>query len=89
MIWISSWYAIISLITFAIYGLDKHKATHGYWRIKENTLHLLDLLGGWPGGFAAQRFFHHKSRKTSFQLVFWTIVTLHVAVWAYVIYRWR
>jgi uncharacterized membrane protein YsdA (DUF1294 family) len=89
VIWIAAWYTIISLITFAMYGLDKRKAIHGYWRIKENTLHLLELLGGWPGAYVAQRFFHHKTIKTSYQLAFWTIVTLHMAVWVFVIYRWR
>jgi uncharacterized membrane protein YsdA (DUF1294 family) len=87
MIWLSTWYLTISLITFGVYGVDKRKAQLARWRIKENTLHLLELLGGWPGAFVAQRYFHHKSRKTSFQVVFWAIVTLHIAVWMYVGYR--
>jgi uncharacterized membrane protein YsdA (DUF1294 family) len=37
-------------------------------------LHLLDLLGGWPGGFLAQRRLRHKCSKGSFQFVFWLIV---------------
>ncbi len=63
------------------YGLDKRKAKLAHRRIKENTLHLLELLGGWPGAFAAQRYFHHKTQKTSFQVVFWMIVALHIGLW--------
>jgi uncharacterized membrane protein YsdA (DUF1294 family) len=45
--------------------------------VPEATLHLAELLGGWPGAFLAQRRFRHKTRKVSFQLVFAVIVLLH------------
>jgi len=85
MIWIASWYIAISVFTFAVYGLDKRKAKLSHWRIKESTLHLLELLGGWPGGFVAQRYFHHKSRKAKYLVVFWAIVAMHIGLWTYVI----
>ncbi|WP_256354342.1 cold shock and DUF1294 domain-containing protein [Variovorax sp. dw_308] len=40
---------VISLSTFFIYGLDKSAAEAGRWRTSETTLHMLSLLGGWPG----------------------------------------
>jgi uncharacterized membrane protein YsdA (DUF1294 family) len=87
MLYIAAWYILLSLITFTVYGIDKRKATRGTWRVKEQTLHLLELFGGWPGGFCAQRYFHHKSRKTKFQIVFWMVVAVHLLVWGCVIYR--
>jgi uncharacterized membrane protein YsdA (DUF1294 family) len=87
VLYIAIWYILLSAITFTVYGIDKRKATRGTWRIKEQTLHLLDLFGGWPGGFAAQRYFHHKSKKTKFQIVFWMIVAVHLLAWGYVAYR--
>jgi uncharacterized membrane protein YsdA (DUF1294 family) len=87
MLYIAAWYILISLITFTIYGIDKRKATRGTWRIKEQTLHLLEFAGGWPGAFAAQRYFHHKSRKTKFQIVFWIIAAVHLLVWSCLILR--
>jgi uncharacterized membrane protein YsdA (DUF1294 family) len=87
--WIAGWYLFVSLITFAVYGLDKHKARLNQWRIKERTLHLLELIGGWPGALAAQQFFHHKRKKTKFMLVTWAIVALHLSAWAMLFYRWR
>ncbi|WP_153605141.1 DUF1294 domain-containing protein, partial [Pseudomonas aeruginosa] len=44
-------------------------------------LHLFELLGGWPGALVAQQVFRHKTRKLSFQLVFWGIVLLHQSFW--------
>ncbi|MDY7698634.1 DUF1294 domain-containing protein, partial [Pseudomonas aeruginosa] len=34
-----------------------------------------------PGALVAQQVFRHKTRKLSFQLVFWGIVLLHQLFW--------
>ncbi len=75
-------YAVASVITFFVYGIDKRAARRGRWRTPEATLHLLELLGGFPGAMVAQRVFHHKRGKVSYLLVFWFIVALHIAGWA-------
>ena len=67
-------YAVMSVVTFLAYGRDKRAAELGQRRTSEATLHALSLLCGWPGALVAQRMFHHKTRKTSFQLVFWGTV---------------
>ena len=72
--------AMISGITFWVYWLDKRRAVAGEWRTRELVLHLAEVLGGWPAAFLAQRTFRHKISKTSFQVTFWLIVTLHEAV---------
>jgi uncharacterized membrane protein YsdA (DUF1294 family) len=74
-------YAACSMLSFAFYGYDKYRATNAGWRVRENLLHLLDAVGGWPGGFVAQYHFKHKTRKTSFQLIFWVIVLVHQWIW--------
>jgi uncharacterized membrane protein YsdA (DUF1294 family) len=74
-------YALMSAITFITYGLDKRAAVHGQRRISERALHGLDLLGGFPGGFAAQHCFRHKRRKGTFQVVFWLTAAVHAAGW--------
>lgn len=72
----------LSVVTFVAYRQDKRRAQLGEWRIPESTLHVLDLLGGWPGAFLGQRWFRHKTAKRSFQFVFWCIVVLHqFAAW--------
>lgn len=74
-------YPIMSLLTFWLYAEDKLRAKQERWRISEQTLHLCELLGGWLGGFVAQRTLRHKNIKGSYQFVFWTIVALHMAFW--------
>jgi uncharacterized membrane protein YsdA (DUF1294 family) len=70
-------YSIASIITFIVYALDKSAAKNDQWRTPESTLHFLALTGGWPGALVAQRLVRHKSRKQSFQIVFWIIVVLN------------
>lgn len=70
-------YAGASLITFIAYAMDKSAAQSGRWRTQESTLHLLALMGGWPGALIAQNRLRHKSRKASFQVVFWATVLLN------------
>jgi len=74
-------YSVASLVCFFSYLSDKRKATSGSWRIPESTLHLLELIGGWPGALIGQQTLRHKTRKLSFQLTFWTIVLLHLIAW--------
>jgi uncharacterized membrane protein YsdA (DUF1294 family)/cold shock CspA family protein len=74
-------YPVMSLLTFALYADDKSRAERGSWRTSERTLHLCELAGGWPGGFIAQRKLRHKTIKSSYQVVFWTIASLHLIFW--------
>lgn len=69
-----------SLTSFAVYAFDKTAAKNGQWRTQESTLHMLALIGGWPGALAAQSLLHHKSKKQAFQHVFWTTVLLNCGV---------
>ena len=62
-------------------------ARKGAWRTPESTLHLLELLCGWPGAWLAQRTIRHKSVKTSFRIVFFMMVALNVAGVGYVVSR--
>lgn len=78
---IAAIYLIASVVTFVAYGWDKLKASRGGWRVAEQTLHLMELLGGWPGALAGQSLFKHKRSKRSYMRVFWAIVTLHVIGW--------
>ena len=74
-------YPLMSIITFRIYAEDKSRAKKGQWRISEATLHMCELAGGWLGAFIAQQKLRHKSKKASYQVVFWIIVALHMVFW--------
>lgn len=72
-------YLILSVVTFIIYAFDKSAAEQHRWRIQEKTLHLLSLLGGWPGAWIAQRMLRHKTQKLPFQIVYWATVGFNLA----------
>jgi len=75
-------YLSMSMLTFALYGWDKHQAIHQQRRTPERLLHWMEVLGGWPGGWLGQQCWQHKSSKTRYQMVFWLIVLLHWLLWA-------
>ena len=72
-------YGVASLVTYVVYAIDKNAARKGAWRIPEAQLHLLALIGGWPGAMLAQQIVRHKSKKPSFRFVFWITVVLNSA----------
>lgn len=85
--WVAAAYALMSVMTVCAYAHDKQAARRGDRRTPEVTLHALELLGGWPGAFMAQRLIRHKNAKVSYQIVFWLIVAVHVIGWV-TIARW-
>jgi uncharacterized membrane protein YsdA (DUF1294 family)/cold shock CspA family protein len=72
-------YIVASLLSFSLYESDKLKAERGAWRIPEKRLHLLSLLGGWPGALMAQQRYRHKTQKAEFRTTFWTTVAVNCA----------
>jgi uncharacterized membrane protein YsdA (DUF1294 family) len=69
--WVAAYALVISTLTYQVYACDKRRAEAGEWRLPEAWLHLMDLLGGWPGGLLAQRRLRHKCAKASYQFIFW------------------
>ncbi|MBA6130921.1 MULTISPECIES: DUF1294 domain-containing protein [Pseudomonas] len=80
--WPLALYPAMSLVSVMLYWQDKHQARQQAWRTPEKVLHASELLGGWPGALLAQQLFRHKTRKFSYQLLFWAIVLLHQVFWA-------
>ena len=54
---------IINVIGFGAMWIDKRKAQHGSWRIKEKTLFTITLLGGGIGTILGMYAFRHKTQK--------------------------
>ena len=70
-------YLISSCCTFIVYAFDKSAAMNRRWRTQESTLHLLSVMGGWPGALIAQKMFRHKLKKTEFLIAFWITVAMN------------
>ena len=58
----------INLLTFLIFGIDKRKARKGKWRIPEDTLIWLSIVGGSVGALLGMYLFRHKTQKRKFTL---------------------
>jgi len=67
MILLGAW-ALINLIVFALYGVDKRRARRGAWRIPERTLLLGTWLLGGVGALLGMKVFRHKTRHLAFQV---------------------
>ncbi|TDM55495.1 DUF1294 domain-containing protein [Aliivibrio fischeri] len=76
-------YLGMSLLTYAMYAVDKNAAKKGNWRTSENTLHVLSLLGGWPGALFAQNQFRHKSKKQPFKTILWLTIFVNIGAFAW------
>ena len=87
--WLGIYALVVSAVTYGIYAVDKRRAEEGLWRVPEAQLHLLELLGGWPGGFLAQRRLRHKCSKGSYQAVFWFIVLAYQFAAYDSLHNWR
>ena len=80
------WYMLLSIIAFAVFGHDKRAARKQRTRVPEKRLHLLELLGGFPGAFLAIILFHHKSSKPSFLIISVFCSVVNVAFVAILLY---
>lgn len=73
----------INVLTFVIYGIDKYKAKHSKWRISENMLMVLALMGGSVGALFGMYGFRHKTRKVKFNVGIPCILIVQVLLWMY------
>ncbi len=78
--WLVCWLLAVNVVALTFYGWDKLAAKRAAARVPEATLLLLALAGGSVGAFVGQRAFTHKTSKVGFQLMFWGVVALQVAV---------
>jgi len=58
--------AVINMVTFILYGIDKWKAKRSKWRIEESTLLWLAAAGGSIGALLGIKIWHHKTLHKKF-----------------------
>ena len=68
---------VINIISFIICFIDKQKAINNKYRIKENTLLFISLIGGCFGLFLSMIIFHHKTKKLKFKL----LIPFFIIIW--------
>lgn len=70
----------MSIVAVIITIADKFKAMHGLWRIPENVLLSVAILGGAFAEYVTMRIIHHKTLHKKFMIGLPTICIFHVAV---------
>lgn len=78
----------VNLLTFATYGIDKYKARHARWRVREVSLLLLAALGGSIGALLGMHLFRHKTQHKKFRYGVPLIMLAQVAVAVFCYYRY-
>ena len=75
--------AIINMVAFFAYGIDKWKAQHNRWRIPESVLLGLAAVGGSVGAWLGMQAWRHKTQHKKFKYgvpaIF--VVQVALAVW--------
>ena len=82
-------YALMTIVTFVLYGVDKGKAKKGQWRIPEKTLLLFAACFGGLGAFLGMKVFRHKTKHTSFKILvptFMIVQFILIAAGVYFLY---
>ena len=77
--------AIVNITTFVVYGIDKLKASKGWWRIPESTLLLLAVVGGSMGAWCGVRVWHHKTLHKKFKYGIPLILAIQIGLLLYLI----
>ena len=61
-------WALVNLLVFILYGVDKRRARKQRWRISERTLLIGTWLFGGVGAWMGMRMFRHKTKHLAFQI---------------------
>ena len=90
--------AVINVVTFFMYGIDKWRSTSGRllptgrkkakkskWRIRETALLGLAVLGGSIGAWLGMKVWHHKTQHKKFKYGVPAIIIVQLALIVYFI----
>ena len=76
---------IINIIGFLSMAIDKFKAKKQMWRIKEQTLFIIAMIGGSIGSIIGMYTFRHKTKHLTFTIGMPTILVAQIALIIYFI----
>ena len=79
--------AVINVVTFFMYGIDKWKAKKSKWRVRETALLGLAVLGGSIGAWLGMKVWHHKTQHKKFKYGVPAIIIVQLILIAYYLYE--
>jgi uncharacterized membrane protein YsdA (DUF1294 family) len=81
---VGSYYGALSLITLVMYAWDKRASKRaGARRVRERTLHLMAVGGGFLGALVGVFWLRHKTKHASFVVVTILALAAHAGAWAW------
>lgn len=73
----------MNVVGFFVMGEDKRRAKKQQYRISEQTLWLLAIVGGAPAMTLAMNLFRHKTKHVQFKIGFPLVALLQLVVYIY------
>jgi len=86
-VWI--YLAVVNVVTFFLFGIDKRKAKRSKWRIEEATLLWWAAAGGSVGALLGMKAWHHKTLHKKFKYGVPAILVAQLAIAYAIIYYIR
>ena len=80
--------AVINVVTFFMFGIDKWKAKKSKWRVRETALLGLAVLGGSIGAWLGMKVWHHKTLHKKFKYGIPVIIIIQLVLSVYLIYEY-
>ena len=80
--------AVINVVTFFMFGIDKWKAKKSKWRVRETALLGLAVLGGSIGAWLGMKVWHHKTLHKKFRYGIPVIIIIQLVLSVYLIYEY-
>lgn len=79
------WLALINIVAFVVFGIDKFKAVAGTWRVPERVLIALAVIGGSIGALLGMLIWRHKIRKPKFYITIPVLIIVQALLifWGY------
>lgn len=78
--------AIINVVTFFLFGIDKWKAKRDKWRVPEATLLWWAVFGGSIGALLGMSVWHHKTQHRKFTWGVPAMLIAQIAIVGVIIY---
>ena len=75
--------AMVNVVAFVTYGIDKLKARRNQWRIPESTLLLLAMIGGSIGAWIGLKVWRHKTLHKKFKYGIPLIIVVQIVLCIY------
>lgn len=80
-------YAMVNVVSFAMYGIDKRRAKKNRWRIRESALLGVTWLMGGVGAVLGMKTFRHKTKHAAFVISAPVAAVLQIALMIFVVVR--